>query len=115
MAGNGVSVSRDHQVVLVNNAIAGNGTMAGSSEGRFGVSRDGASLPNSAGTQLLHNLICGNRLGEIHGPALHATDSGNLTLTGSEGPGMTANPGCATAATVYGNVNGPDQLANTRG
>lgn len=32
-----------------------------------------------------HNLLCGNRLGEINGPALDATDSGNLTPTGGEG------------------------------
>jgi hypothetical protein len=110
---NGVSVTRDHQVVLVNNAITGNGTMAGSSGGRFGVTRDGASPANPIGIQLLHNLICGNRLGEIEGPALDATDHGNLTPTGREGLGVTASPGCGTAATVYANVNGLDQLANT--
>ena len=110
---NGVRVSRDHQVILVNNAITGNGTMAGSSGGRFGVSRDDASPANPVGIQLLHNLICGNRLGEIDGLALDATDQGNLTPTGREGLGVTASPGCDTAATVYANVNGADQLANT--
>jgi hypothetical protein len=109
----GVSVSRNHQVLLVNNAITGNGTTSGSTGGRVGVSRESSNAPDPAGIQMLNNLICGNRLGEISGPALDANDSGNLTPTGVEGAGVVARPGCENPATVYAKVNGPDQLANS--
>ncbi len=112
-AWSGVTVAREHQVLLANNAITGNGTASGSTGGRFGVTRESSSSPNPAGIQLRNNLVCGNRLGEINGPALDGTDSGNLTPTGSEGTGVTASPGCDNPATVYANVNGADTLANT--
>ena len=112
-AWSGVYVTRDHEAWLVNNAITGNGTQAGSTGGRFGVSREGSTTPHPETIHLLSNLLCGNRLGEINGPALDATDSGNLTPTGAEGPGVTASPGCDLPGTVYASVNGPDGLPNT--
>jgi len=110
---NGGSIRRRHEAFLVNNAISGNGTAAGSKGGRFGVKREGPTGRPRAGVYLLHNLICGNRLGEIDGPALDAIDAGNLTPTGSEGPGVTASPGCETTTTLYANVTGPDGILNT--
>jgi hypothetical protein len=74
-------------VWLVNNLVFANGTASGSTGGRFGVKREDSTSPQPAGITLQNNLICGNRLGEIDGPALDATDSNNLTPTGSEGPG----------------------------
>src|SRR5262249_26094765 len=112
-AWSGVNVTRNHETYLVNNAITGNGTATGTTGRRFGVVREAATTPNPAGIHLLNNLICGNRLGEISGPALDASDGGNLTPTGSEGLGVTASSSCGNAATVYTNVNGADGLANT--
>ncbi len=112
-AWSGVSVTRSHVVFLVNNAITGNGTATGSTGGRFGVSREASSSPDPTGIHLLNNLVCGNRLGEVNGPALDGTDAGNLTPTGTEGPGVAASPGCDVAANVYAHVAGPDGVANT--
>jgi YD repeat-containing protein len=100
-------------VWLVNNLVFGNGTASGSTGGRFGVKREGSTSPQPAGITLLNNLLCGNRLGEIDGPALDATDSNNLTPTGTEGPGVSASPGCEVASNVYVNLNGPDGQPNT--
>ncbi len=112
-AWSGVNVARNHQVLLVNNIITANGTAAGSTGGRFGVSREGSTSPNPAGIQLLSNLLCGNRLGELDGPVLDATDAGNLTPAGTEGPGVSASPGCEISATVYANLAGLDGQLNT--
>ena len=112
-AWSGVRVTRSHVVWLVNNAITGNGTAAGSTGGRVGVSREGSTSPDPAGIHLLANLVCGNRLGELNGPALDATDSGNLTPTGTEGPGVSASPGCNATGSVYQNLTGPDGLVGT--
>jgi hypothetical protein len=109
----GVNVTRSHQVLLANNSITGNGTAAGSTGGRFGVTRESSTSPDPAGIQLVNNLVCGNRLGELSGPILDGTDSGNLTPTGTEGTGVTASPGWDNPATVYAAVTGPDTLANT--
>ncbi|MGH7187264.1 MAG: right-handed parallel beta-helix repeat-containing protein, partial [Pseudomonadota bacterium] len=109
----GVHVSRGHQVLLANNAITGNGTEPGATGGRFGVSREGSTSPNPAGIQLLNNLVCGNRLGELSGPILDGTDGGNRTPLGTEGPGVSASPGCQNAAALYAGVGGPDHLSNT--
>jgi hypothetical protein len=109
----GVWVARDHQALLANNAVTGNGTAAGSTGGRFGITREATTIPDPPGIQLLHNLVCGNRLGEITGPALEATDAGNLTPTGAEGPGVGASPGCEGPATVYAGAAGPDGVGNT--
>jgi len=112
-AWSGVNVARSHEVHLVNNLITGNGTASGSTGGRFGVKREGSTSPQPAGITLQNNLICGNRLGEIDGPALDATDANNLTPTGTEGPGVTASPGCEVASNVFANLNGPDGQPNT--
>lgn len=98
---NGVSVSRTHALLLVNNAITGNGTLAGSSSGRVGVWREAAAGALPAAIALRNNLLCGNRLGELAGPVLDGTDGGNLTPSGSEGAGATASPGCDGGAAVY--------------
>jgi hypothetical protein len=110
---NGVSVTRDHEVFLVNNTITGNGTAPGTTGGRSGVTRQAATPSNPAGLHLLHNLVCGNRLGEITGPALDGTDAANLTPTGAEGPGVSASPGCEIADTVYTQVAGADGVPST--
>jgi hypothetical protein len=110
----GMNITFNQQVFLVNNAITGNGT-PGSMHG-FGIVRETTpppNLPYPAGSQLLNNLICGNQLGEISGPALDATDSGNLTPTGTEGPGVAASAGCDNTATVYKSLSGPDGLVGT--
>ncbi len=109
----GVNVARNQQVFLTNNIITQNGTATGSTGGRFGVSRESSTSPQPQGIHLLNNLICGNRLGEINGPALDASDSGNLTPTGNEGNGVSASPGCQVPANVYASVNGVDGLPNT--
>jgi K319L-like, PKD domain/Bacterial Ig domain/Right handed beta helix region len=102
----GVRVTRNHEIFLVNNAITGNGTAPGSSGGRFGVARETSTSPRPAGIHLLNNLVCANRLGEIDGPALDPTDAGNLTPTGSEGPGVSAAPGCQTTSSLYAKLPG---------
>jgi len=109
----GISVARSHEVWLVNNLVFGNGTASGSTGGRFGVKREDSTSPQPAGIHLLNNLICGNRLGEIDGPALDSTDANNLTPTGSEGPGVSASSGCEVPANVYANLNGLDGQPNT--
>ena len=108
----GVHVTRSHETFLVNNAITGNGTASGSTGGRFGVAREPSTSPRPAGIHLLNNLLCGNRLGEISGPALDPTDTGNLTPTGTEGPGVSASPGCQMLSTVYAHLAGADGTAN---
>jgi RHS repeat-associated protein len=110
---NGVAVARKHDVLLVNNVITGNGTATGWTGGRAGITRKGSTAHDPAGIQLRHNLTCGNRLGEIRGPALDASDVGNLTPTGSEGPGVSARAGCEVPDTVYAALAGPDGVLNT--
>ncbi len=110
---NGVSATRAHVLLLVNNAITGNGTQTGSSGGRVGVRRETAPAPPAPTIVLRNNLVCGNRLGEIAGPVLDGIDGANLTPTGAEGPGVTASPGCDDAAVVYRDLAGPDDLVNT--
>jgi RHS repeat-associated protein len=108
-----VSVTRTHIAYLVNNIITGNGTASGTTGGRFGVTRESSTSPQTAGITLFNNLICGNRLGEINGPALDATDANNLTPTGAEGLGVVASAGCAATATVYDHLVGPDGVVGT--
>jgi hypothetical protein len=108
----GVHVTRNHEAFLVNNAITGNGTAAGSTGGRFGVTREASTRPRPANFHLLNNLLCGNRLGEINGPALDSTDTGNLTPTGTEGPGVSASPGCQILSAVYARLAGADGSAS---
>ena len=98
---NGVSVSRTHALLLVNNAITGNGVQSGSTGGRAGLWREPAAGALPAAIGLRNNLVCGNRLGEIVGAVLDATDGGNLTPTGAEGAGVGSSLGCDDAVTVY--------------
>jgi hypothetical protein len=109
----GVHAARSHEVYLVNNILFGNGTQSGSTGGRYGVSREASTSPQPEGIRLLHSLICGNRLGEINGPALDGSDANNLTPTGTEGSGVLASPGCEIASNVFANLNGPDGQPNT--
>jgi len=111
--GNGVRVGGGHVLLLVNNAITGNGTAVGSTGGRVGVMREPAARPLAVTIALRSNLICGNRLGEIAGPVLDGTDGANLTPTGSEGPGVSASPGCDDPASVYRALAGPDGAPDT--
>ncbi len=108
---NGVSATRAHVLLLVNNAITGNGTHAGSTGGRVGVRRETAPTPLAI--VLRNNLICGNRLGEIAGPVLDSADGVNLTPAGTEGPGVTASPGCDNPALVYRDLAGADHASGS--
>jgi len=110
---NGVSVTRAHALLLVNNAITGNGTQPGSTGGRVGVWRDPAAGSLAAALVLRNNLVCGNRRGEIAGAVLDGTDGANFTPTGAEGPGVTPSPGCGNPATVYRGLIGGDPLPST--
>jgi hypothetical protein len=110
---NGVAVAGRHEVVLVNNAVTGNGTAPGVTGGRHGVRWEPVMPPSAGRVRLLGNLICGNRLGELHGPGLDVSDIGNVTPTGAEGPGVIASPGCHDAAAVYQDLAGVDALPGT--
>ena len=110
---NGIEVARNHTVTIANNIINKNGTATGSTGGRFGVKRESSSVPQPLGIKLRNNLVCGNTLGEISGPALDSTDSGNFTPLGSEGAGVSAFPGCELPANLFANPNGLDSLPNT--
>ena len=108
---NGISATRSHVFLLINNAITGNGVQTGSTGGRVGVRRETAPLPLAI--VLRNNLICGNRLGEIAGPVLDGVDGANLTPSGTEGPGVAASPGCDNPATVYRGLSGADHTSGT--
>ncbi len=108
---NGVSATRSHVFLLINNAITGNGMHPGSTGGRVGVRRETAPLPLAI--VLRNNLICGNRLGEIAGPVLDGADGANLTPGGVEGPGVTASPGCDHPALVYRDLAGADHASGS--
>lgn len=110
---NGVSATRAHVLLLVNNAITGNGTQAGSTGGRVGVRRETATRLTAATIVLRNNLVCGNRLGELAGPLLDGLDGGNLTPTGGEGAGVTVSPDCAEPAAVYTDLAGADHGLGT--
>ncbi len=110
---NGVSATRAHVLLLVNNTITGNGVQAGSTGGRVGVRRETATGLTATTIVLRSNLVCGNRLGELAGPLLDGLDGGNLTPTGAEGPGVTASPGCAVSAAVYRDLVGADHGLGT--
>ena len=94
---NGIDVARNHSITIANNIINQNGTASGSTGGRFGVKRESSNNPQPAGIKLRNNFVCGNTLGEINGPVLDATDSGNFTPQGTEGVGVGALPGCDVA------------------
>jgi HEAT repeat protein len=99
---NGVNVARQHVIYLVNNILSFNGTKSGSTGGRYGVLREAMTGPGEAsGITLLNNLIVGNN-GNVtstsskdignYAQTLDATDSGNFTTSGTEGPGVAAAP-----------------------
>jgi hypothetical protein len=111
---NGVSIAPGRDVFLVNNIINQNGTISGTSGGRFGVRMESSSRPTPERIHLLNNLVCGNQQGEIFGAALDSTDSGNLSPQGTEGSGFGPSAGCNNADNVLANVKGPDGIANTR-
>ena len=110
---NGVSATRAHVLLLVNNAITGNGAQTGSTGGRVGVRRETATGLTATTIVLRNNLVCGNRLGELAGPLLDGLDGANLTPTGGEGPGVTASRGCDVPATVYRDLAGADHGLGT--
>lgn len=136
---NGIAVEKEHRhspLLFLNNLIGQNGRLSGAKGGRVGLWVAARSLEDKSdddgkdddedckgekkgrcagpeNVQLLHNLLCGNRLGEVRGPVLDATDAGNLTPTGTEGPGVVASPGCAQTVTLFSNVDGPDGQADT--
>ncbi len=109
---NGLAATRSHVLLVVNNAITGNGNRSGSSGGRAGVRRETGGLP-AVTVVLRNNLVCGNRLGELTGPVLDVVDGANITPTGAEGPGVVASPGCEVPPTVYRDLAGPDQTPGT--
>ena len=110
---NGVDVARNHTITLANNIVNKNGTASGTTGGRYGVRRESSTTPQPAGIKLLNNLVCGNTQGQISAEILDATDSSNFTPLGNEGTGVGALPGCEVPTNSFGNVNGPDNLANT--
>ncbi|MGH9858327.1 MAG: PKD domain-containing protein, partial [Acidobacteriota bacterium] len=110
---NGIAVARQHKITIVNNIVNANGTAAGTTGGRFGIRREGSSKPEPQGIKLLNNLVCGNSGGQINGPALDTTDSGNFTPLGNEGSGVAARPGCDDPANLFTQRNGPDGKPNT--
>ncbi len=106
--GNGVRVGRNHVVWLVENEIRGNGLAPGRSGGRYGVLRDrSGGRPDPTTVTLRDNVITSNN-GRIqagrssidlgnHDQFLNAApppaaDAGNVTTTGSEGPGVMPPP-----------------------
>ena len=110
---NGIEVARNHILTIANNIVNKNGIASGSTGGRFGIKRESSSGPQPLGIKLRNNLVCGNTLGEINGPVLDATDTGNFTPQGSEGLGVSAFPGCELPANLFANLNGLDSLPNT--
>lgn len=108
---NGLYLERAGTARVWNNILAFNGTApGGKGGGKFGVRRKKATKPVPAEVDLAHNVICGNRGGEIDGPALDAGDRANLTPTGSEGAGVVASAGCEVIAHVFHDAAGADRL-----
>jgi VCBS repeat-containing protein len=111
---NGVRVAREHSVTfLLNNLIVHNGVQPNTTGGRYGILREGSTKPDPAGLMLLNNLVCGNTVGEMNGPALDTTDLHNLTPKGTEGPGVQASPGCDQADSLFTHVLGDDGKSGT--
>ncbi len=97
---NGISVARGHVITIGGNIITGNGTNTGIIGGRYGIWRGAVSggPGQPGGITLIDNIITGNNgnvvagqssqdLGNFH-QTLDATDSGNATTAGNEGPGV---------------------------
>ncbi len=109
----GVNVTKGHEVVLVNNLITGNATDPRPRRWLYGVRWRTSSAVKPQNARLIGNVVCGNGLGEVFGPMLDEADRGNLTPTGTEGPGVAASADCAVAATVYADRDGGDDTPNT--
>ncbi|MDJ0868735.1 MAG: Ig-like domain-containing protein, partial [Myxococcota bacterium] len=106
---NGIKIGRNHVATLVNNVVFQNGEASGSGD-RHGIQRVGGGPED---VTLIANVSCGNRLEEIHGDVLDATDAANLTPSGSEGSGVAASPGCEDRFALFSNVLGTDRLDGT--
>jgi hypothetical protein len=101
--GDGLQTGGRATLLLANNLITQNGG-AGALSRRIG-KRGGRSRAEKA--RLLNNLICGNHSGEITGTLLDEGDAGNMTPTGTEGPGVDASPGCEDTLTGFNWLVGP--------
>jgi len=112
-AWSGVQIAHAAVIELVDNLIAFNGLAPGAAEGRVGVRRRRSSPSAPQDVRLLGNVVCGNRGGELAGPILEATDGGNLTPTGGEGPGVAASASCGLSAALFVDVAGVDGLLDT--
>ncbi len=113
--GNAIFLARGALVSVWNNIIAFNGARRDGRGGkRFGIRFLRTPHPlGEADVDLRSNLICGNARGEIQGPKLGAADTGNLTPTGTEGPGVTASPDCAVLEKVFLDLAGPDHVLDS--
>jgi hypothetical protein len=111
---NGIAISRAARARLWNNVVAFNGIAAERLGGRVGLRRQRVQDPRPQDVELRNNLVCGNRLGEIAGPVLDATDAANLTPTGAEGSGVVASPRCADLAATFGDLAGRDARHDRR-
>ncbi|MBI3801634.1 MAG: VCBS repeat-containing protein, partial [Deltaproteobacteria bacterium] len=110
----GIRVNAKVRVVVVNNIISHNGTdPRPHKKGSFGVRwwKTPRGAPETI--EMVNNLVCGNAAGEIGQGLLDGGDRGNLTPRGTEGPGVSASPGCEQVATLFANVNGRDGLPAT--
>jgi hypothetical protein len=107
----GVRVSGAERPYLWNNLIVGNGADP-ALQPSFGLVRDltGVVAPVAGSAMgLWHNLICGNRNGEVLPAPLEIPDTaGNQTPTGSEGAGYVASPQCAEPSTLFEGGEGRD-------
>ena len=108
--GNGLYLARGAQASVWNNIVSFNGIRR---NGRGGQTLrhptpTRAATGHDADVDIRNNLICGNGRGEIQGPPLEMDDIGNLTPTGSEGPGTTASPDCAIVDEVFQDLDGVD-------
>ena len=115
---NGVAVSQGQWAILANNSVTGNGVFGprGRRQGLrvgYGVVRDASQHQRESQITLMNNLLCGNALGEAHGPVFVGTHADNLTPKGTEAPGVLASPECVPPDGVYENVKGVDGLSGT--
>ncbi len=111
----GIVIARGDRVSLWNNIIALNGFRPnGRASRRYGVGRQhaGQGTPDDD-VDIRDNLVCGNAGGELQARLLGPADTGNLTPTGSEGPGVTASPQCAAMDVVFDDLAGPDGVLDS--
>ena len=112
-AWSGIQIAHAAVVELVNNVVVGNGTAPGAAQTRVGVRRLKTSPSPASQVRLRGNLVCGNAGGELEGPLLDATDAGNLTPTGLEGPGVVASATCGDLAVLFRDADGADDEVET--